>query len=122
MSASAFQKWLNELDQVAFSNFTDQVLWLITAIAILVVWIFCLALGWVDRLNASMAFLAMWLGYLTGSSLITGARDAQKCATRADYEKKKVELELAKSETEQAKATQITKEQPVVQPEPGGGI
>lgn len=98
-----FTDWLNTLNRVAFSDVTDQFLWLITALVVLLVWVAAIAFNVVDRLTASMAFMAMWLGYLTGSSLLTAGRDAHKRNTDNDYLAEKVELEKAKTAT--AKAT-----------------
>lgn len=98
-----FTIWLNTLNRVAFSDVTDQFLWLVTAFVVLLVWVASIAFDVVDRLTASMAFMAMWLGYLTGSSLLTAGRDAHKRTTDTGYIAEKAGLERAKTET--AKAT-----------------
>ncbi len=115
MSITGFQKWLNELNQIAFSNFTDQVLWLFTAVIVMAVWVLCIVFNKVDELNASMAFIAMWLGYLTGSSMITGARAIHERNTNNKYIENKTELEHAR--TERAKVEHITKERPALDPQ-----
>lgn len=92
---NAFGRWLNEINQNAFSNFTDQVLWVLTGVTILIVWVICVFGGYTTALIASMPFLVMWLSYLTGSSVITGVRDAQKRATYTPYVEAKARGEAA---------------------------
>jgi hypothetical protein len=69
--AEWFSRWLATLPQVAFSNFTDQALWVLTGVTVLAVWVVAI--------------------FLTGGSLITGARDAHKRGTDIDYQKAKNE-------------------------------
>lgn len=78
-------KWLNELNTVSFSSFTNQMLWLATAIHMQYVAHWCITNGRVEWLVASVPFWVMWLGFLTGKSSITGIRDAVKRFTDRDY-------------------------------------
>jgi hypothetical protein len=89
--AEWFSRWLATLPQVAFSNFTDQALWVLTGVTVLAVWVVAIFTGYTERLNATTPFLTIWLGFLTGGSLITGARDAHKRGTDIDYQKAKNE-------------------------------
>ena len=78
-------KWLNDLNTVSFSSFTNQLLWLATAIHMQYVAHWCIAHGKVDWLVASVPFWVMWLGFLTGKSGITAIRDAVKRNTDVGY-------------------------------------
>jgi hypothetical protein len=84
-------KWLNELNTVAFSSFTNQLLWIGSAASTQYLAHWCLKNDHETALVAAVPFFVMWFGFLTGKSGITAVRDAVKRNTDIDYVKAKEE-------------------------------